>query len=107
MQGTLIVHGQKQYSGTPEAGGQSYDHTKYIVTVPFPRTRSDAAQGCDAKEFPFGTHQNFQKLKPIFDKNPKAIIAIDCEYEPVTNGIEIYEIYGTKEMKLVPVEATK
>lgn len=111
MRGQLTVHGQKQYNGTPEAGGQSYDHTKFIVTVPFPRTRAESSQGCDAKEFPFGTHENYKHLKPIFDKNPKAIVQIDCEYEPVTNGIEIYEIYSTQTMKLVtegqPVDVKK
>jgi len=107
MQGQLIVHGQKQYEGTPEAGGQSYDHTKLIVTLPFPRNRADSAQGADAKELPYGTHKNFEKLKPFFDKNPKAILSIDCEYEPVTNGLEIYEIHKVTEMQLVPVSQPK
>lgn len=103
MQGILTVHGQKQYNGTPEAGGQSYDHTKLIVTLPFPRVRADSAQGCDAKEIPYGKHTNYEKLKPYFDKNPRAILAVDCEYEPVTNGLEIFEINSITELKLVPV----
>jgi hypothetical protein len=102
MRGLLTVHGQKNYMGSPEVGGQHYDHTKLIVTVPFPRTRAESSQGCDAKEYQFGTHENYKLLKPIYEKNPKAIVQIDCEYEPVTNGIEIYEIYSTQTMKLVP-----
>lgn len=104
MQGQFIAHGVTQYAGTPEAGGQSYDHTKVIVNLPFPKTRADSAVGSDAVAIPYGTHENFKKFQAELAKGHKFPFQLDCEYEPTTKGFEILEIYNIKPMQIVPLE---
>lgn len=84
MQGNLTIVGAKQFKG--EVEGVSFNHTKLLLLLPFPRARAETNKGFDVIEAPYGTHENFQKFI-----NVKFPCTIDADYEVTTKGVEVFE----------------
>lgn len=84
MQGNLTIVGVKRFKGTIET--TSFDQTKLMVLLPFPRARADTNKGFDVQEVAYGLSDNFN----IFNGRTFPVIA-DCEYEVTTKGLEIFE----------------
>jgi hypothetical protein len=92
MQGNLTVLGVKQFKGTVE--GLSFDHTKLLVSLPFPRARAESNLGFDVIEVPYGKSENFEAF--VGKKFP---LQIDADYEVTTKGLEVFEL------KIIPSPA--
>jgi hypothetical protein len=85
MQGNLTVLGIKQFKGTVE--GLAFDHTKLLVSLPFPRARAESNLGFDVIEVPYGKSDNFEQFK-----GKKFPLTIDADYEVTTKGLEVFEL---------------
>lgn len=85
MQGNLTILGVKQFKGKVE--GLDFDHTKLLVSLPFPRARAESNLGFDVLEVPYGKADNFAMFK-----GRHFPLTIDAEYEVTTKGIEVFDL---------------
>lgn len=85
MEGNLILSGVKQFKGTVE--GLAFDHTKLVISLPFPKSKSASNIGYETTECVYGLSDNFKKFQHI----QKFPVIIECEYEVTNKGLEIYE----------------
>jgi len=96
--GILTIVGQVQLNFTPQ-GGTLVDMTQLKALMPFPKSRA-TAQGYDTVNINFGNHEQYEKFKPYWEQSRKAILAVECDYDQTTSGIEIEEIHKIQVMKL-------
>lgn len=94
MQVQLTILGAKNFSG--EVEGQKYDHTKLIISLPFPKARAESNIGYDAQEATYGTSLNFVQFK-----GRQFPIKCNAEVEITTRGMDIINV------ELPPVQAPK
>lgn len=85
MQAQITILGVKQFSG--EVEGTKYDHTKLIVSLPFPKAREESNLGFDAQEALYGKSLNFTQFK-----GRKFPLQVMADVEITTRGMEIISV---------------